>query len=64
MIKQFAIFAGEDFYPLGGWSDYIKSFDTLEDAKEYILAGNVMRDWIQIVDLKTGDIFSGKYNKI
>lgn len=30
------LFAGEDYYPEGGMSDFIGLFVTLQDAKDYI----------------------------
>jgi hypothetical protein len=31
-IKRFLLFAGEKYYPRGGYGDYIGSFDSIEDA--------------------------------
>jgi hypothetical protein len=32
-MNQFVLFAGDDYYPLGGMWDYVDSFDTLGEAK-------------------------------
>ena len=32
-MKRFLVFGGEDYYPHGGWGDFIDSFDTIEEAK-------------------------------
>ena len=56
-MKQFLLFAGDHFYPSGGWGDFKNSFDTVEEAQEGAadeLAGN--SDWWQIVDITTGKV--------
>lgn len=30
--KRFLLFAGERYYPSGGWNDFVLDFDTAEDA--------------------------------
>jgi menaquinone-dependent protoporphyrinogen IX oxidase len=50
-MKRYLLFAGEDYYPRGGWSDFIGDFDTIDEAKNYKIE---YIDWIQIVDLETG----------
>lgn len=34
-MKRFAVFGGDVHYGVGGFHDYGKSFETLEEAKEY-----------------------------
>jgi len=55
-MKNFALFAGADFYPAGGMEDLIGRFDSLEEAlvaaqDEDPESGGY--DWYQIVDLTT-----------
>ena len=50
---SFAVFAGEQYYPGGGWDDWEGSFETRSEADQYA-AGLKYRDWWQIVDLKMG----------
>lgn len=56
-MKRFLVFAGEDYYPRGGWNDLQGRFDTqLEaehEAKELLKKGF---DWNQIVDTGYYDI--------
>jgi hypothetical protein len=63
-MKRYLLFAGDNFYPEGGWNDYCGSFDTIDEAIDY-LNGNVV-DWWHIVDIKYGVIVksksSGKYD--
>lgn len=47
--KMFLVFAGEDYYPSGGWNDFVGSYPTLHEAKE--AAVKQRRDWWHIVDL-------------
>jgi hypothetical protein len=52
MVKRFAVFSGDLFYPNGGWKDFQSSHATLTEAKKALAPG----DWLQIVDLSTGRI--------
>ena len=47
--KRYLIFAGADYYPAGGWGDFVGDFDTLEEAiaKAKTLGSN----WKEIIDL-------------
>ena len=55
-IKRFVLFAGQDYYPLGGWKDYQGSYDTQTEAEHAMqtLALDFV-EWFQIVDLQTGE---------
>lgn len=56
--KRFILFAGREYYPLGGILDYSGSFDTKEEAvvaRDVWLSENDMYVWTQIADLATGD---------
>lgn len=50
-MKQFLLFCGMSYDPLGGWGDFKGSFDTMLEA----LAEHG-GDWFQVVDLQTGKI--------
>lgn len=60
-MKRFLLFAGDQYYPSGGWQDFKKSFDTVLEAVK-AAAGNTKDtdlrsgtwDWWQVVDLETG----------
>ena len=56
--KRYILFAGEAYYPAGGWDDYIASFETLEEAKaaEKEKMKGYQYDWSHVVDLHTGRI--------
>lgn len=56
MIK-YVVFAGEFFYPAGGWEDMVGVFITIEDARKLVSQNKRAWDrdnkWYQIVDLMT-----------
>lgn len=61
MTKRYLVFAGENFYPDGGWDDIRGSFDTQEEAERFahgITGRPGGWDWGQVVDLMTGAIVS------
>lgn len=49
-MKRYLLFAGDTYYPNGGWYDYLGSFDTTEDCLRHI-AGTPW-DWWHIYDTK------------
>ncbi|KKT86008.1 MAG: hypothetical protein UW85_C0008G0002 [Parcubacteria group bacterium GW2011_GWA1_Parcubacteria_45_10] len=53
-MKQFLIFAGDTYYPSGGWQDFIGSENTKEEA--LLLMSKRHYDWWQVVDSQTGNI--------
>lgn len=56
-IKRYLVFAGEDFYALGGWGDFCGDFDTEDEAfKAALDVPN--SEWRHIVDTKTGKIIA------
>jgi len=55
-MKRYAVFAFDDYYPVGGWCDHRASFEALEEALEYAGAQLINRDRCQIVDLLTGEV--------
>lgn len=55
-MKRFLVFAGEAYYPLGGWNDFRSSFDTKEEA---FAAKEVLHSavgWVHVVDSETQQI--------
>jgi hypothetical protein len=59
MIKPFALFVGDEFYPAGGWYDFVGFFETKEQAVE--AAAEPAEDcvsgwWFNVADLRTGKI--------
>lgn len=51
-MKRYLLFAGFDYYPLGGWDDFKGDFDTKESALVYCTS-EIHSDWFQVVDTET-----------
>lgn len=56
-MLRFALFGGDDYYPSGGWEDFIDTYATLEEA---VAGGRAFRNklygWYHVVDLSTRSI--------
>jgi hypothetical protein len=52
-MKRYLLFAGENYYPLGGWFDYEVSFDTVDEA---IAAVPASAEWWHVVDTQSAYI--------
>jgi hypothetical protein len=58
---KFLVFAGDKYYPQGGWGDFESSHENYEDARSAALAcaghgchGDIgVSDWSHVVDLST-----------
>ena len=61
---MFALFAGDTYYPSGGWKDLVGVFSTVEAAKATVAKNHDQLvdmcgsgyDWYHIVDLTTSEI--------
>lgn len=57
--RNFMLFGGVEYYPLGGFNDFIESFATLDDALEFVKANDELPhterafDWWHIVNSNT-----------
>ena len=51
-LKRYLLFAGMQYYPEGGWSDFKGAFDSPEDARSFL---DDDWDWFEIVDRTTGE---------
>ena len=69
-MKRYGLFAFADYYPDGGWSDFVKAFDTQEEAKMHAEDGvTVARDKyhhprgsnFQVVDMELSTILFGRF---
>jgi len=52
-MKRFLVFAYEQYYPRGGWGDFVGDFDTLEEV--YAADLGKYTEWAHVVDLTTGE---------
>jgi hypothetical protein len=62
-MKRYLVFAGQEYYPLGGWKDLIQDFDIIEEAREFLanffdVDENTPVQWQQIVDTTSGQMVS------
>lgn len=57
-MKRFAIFICEDYYPAGGWRDFVGSEDSLSEATTKEFPEFKYGDR-HVVDLTTGEIVFG-----
>jgi len=48
-MKPYLLFAGEQYYPGGGWHDYRGSFASFTEARDR--AGEIKGDWYHIVSI-------------
>lgn len=51
MTERYLLFAGERYYPAGGWQDFKMSFPSPELAEKAVTGFLEDYDWWQIVDL-------------
>lgn len=47
-MKPFLLFAGDSYYPSGGWNDFVLDYDTVEEAKEGLSGRSA--DWAHVVN--------------
>lgn len=50
-MKRYMLFAGDTYYPAGGWDDFVLWFDEPEELAAYLKL--YKPDWWQVVDTKT-----------
>ena len=56
-VKRYVVFAYSNYYPSGGWTDHVGSFDTLEAARQAAETERTenRHDFTDIIDLLTGE---------
>jgi len=54
---RYMLFAGSNYYPSGGMSDYRGHFDTMQAVVMHL--GSC--DWFNVFDTKTGEIYDQAY---
>ena len=55
-MKKFLVFAGEDCYPIGGWSDLKGDFESMDKASDFCQEIAPQNDWIQIADIHSATV--------
>lgn len=56
MTGRFAVFGGNEYYPHGGWADFVSFADTLDAAMSLVMALEPNNEWSHIVDISTGKV--------
>ncbi|KYK44529.1 hypothetical protein A1D31_14110 [Bradyrhizobium liaoningense] len=58
-MKRYAVFAGDNHYPVGGWNDFKGSFATKAEAIAFAEKERHEYSWAHVIDLQTGEeVFS------
>ena len=71
---KYLLFMGEDYYPQGGAEDFVKGFDSLEEAhaeadklRSAPIVGsqfkNTYYDWANILCVETGKVWGNNLSK-
>ena len=65
MDKHYILFAGDYYYPSGGWLDFKGRFLSIESAKNYLLQikESYPYEWWHIVDEERNEIVEDSYWK-
>ena len=53
-MKRYLLFAGDTYYPAGGWRDFLGHFDTEEEALDHLKTQP--HDWWEIVDAELVEV--------
>lgn len=53
--RRFLVFAGDNYYPAGGWSDLFGTFDTRAEAEAAAAKADGETQWSEIIDLEELD---------
>lgn len=65
-VKRYLLFAGENYYPGGGWDDYVTDADTVEELRDLLKRmgdsddSSHDWDWWQIIDIEEGKVVDVK----
>lgn len=57
-MKRYLLFAGDTYYPSGGWYDFIGSYSTVGEAQAQAQSDERHYDWAHVVDSQTGQVVS------
>lgn len=56
-MKRFLLFTYYGYYPRGGMSDFVDSFDEIDEAM--VRAKSSYADFYDILDIETGEVTNG-----
>lgn len=52
-MKRYLVFSGSQYYPSGGWEDFINDYDNLQEAETKAKSEAGVCQWAQVVDTLT-----------
>lgn len=52
-MKRYLAFGGDQYYPGGGWDDFVGDFDSKAEALEAAKNGNNKCGWWHVIDRDT-----------
>ena len=55
-LKRFLLFAGDTYYPSGGWDDYKATYATRRATVKAVNRWSTKGGWAHAVDSETGEI--------
>lgn len=62
-MERFLLFHGDNYYPRGGFYNFIGSYNTLEEAQDAAQKQRIEDCWWHIADLKHEEVcLRGSYN--
>ena len=47
-MKRYLLFCGDNYYPGGGWEDFVGAYDTIREC--ILVLVDQHSDWYQVVD--------------
>lgn len=52
-MNRYLVFSGDNYEPYGGWSDFVASYSSFNDACEKARSLKNPFTWIEVVDVET-----------
>lgn len=60
-MKRYLLFGGYQYYPNGGWEDFLGDYDEYNDIPEGICSG---KEWFHVVDTHSYKIITNWMDKV
>ena len=63
-MKRYWLFAGDNYYPSGGMTDYVDQFDTINEATNaHVRSNDPSGEWADVLDIESMDIVRHFYSR-
>ena len=56
-MKRYLVFAGDTYYPNGGWDDIYGAYETSDEAVAAADEAHDQYDWVQVIDIETASLY-------